>query len=137
MRRIPRKLRLLGSVVMLMLAAAVVSGPASISAVRAQTATPGPDKGAAASQQFSENDVKAYANAMVKVQEISVKWRDELRASGDPSAATAIQQKAESEAVAAVKGEGISVEKYNQIALATETDADLRNKVLDYISRAR
>ncbi|MGH6618834.1 MAG: DUF4168 domain-containing protein [Alphaproteobacteria bacterium] len=127
----------LGIPAALMLGAAIVAGAAFATGVRAQTAAPSEPPAAAAAQKFSEQDLQSYASAVVKVQDISVKWQDKLRTTKDPAATTEIQKKAEDEAVTAVKGEGLTVEKYNRIALATETDAELRNKVLDYVSKAK
>ena len=133
----------LGIPAALMLGAALVAGASFATGVRAQTATPEQQSPTAsqqsptASQQFSDQELQSYASAVVKVQDISMKWQDKLRASKDPAQSSEIQKKAEDEAVAAVREEGLTVEKYNQIALATETDAELRNKVLDYVSKAK
>ena len=131
----------LGLPAALMLGAAIVAGAAVATAggVHAQTAAPAPgaQQAPAAAQTFTDQEIQSYASAVVKVQDISTKWQDKLRAAKDPSASTEIQKQAESEAVAAVKEEGLTVEKYNQIALATETDTELRNKVLDYVSKAK
>ena len=132
----------LGLPAALMLGAAIVAGAAVATAggVHAQTAAPAPgaqQEPAAAAQSFTDQEIQSYASAVVKVQDISTKWQDKLRTAKDPSASTEIQKQAETEAVAAVKEEGLTVEKYNQIALATETDTELRNKVLDYVSKAQ
>lgn len=131
----------LGIPAALMLGAAIVAGAAVATAasVHAQTAAPAPgaQQAPAAAQKFSDQELQSYAAAVVKVQDISAKWQDKLRTTKDPSASTEIQKQAETEAVAAVKEEGLTVEKYNQIALATENDTELRNKVLDYVSKAK
>ena len=130
----------LGIPAALMLGAAIVAGAAVATAtsVHAQSAAPGAQQApAAAAQKFTDQELQSYAAAVVKVQDISAKWQDKLRTTKDPSASTEIQKQAETEAVAAVKEEGLTVEKYNQIALATESDTELRNKVLDYVSKAK
>lgn len=129
----------LGIPAALMLGAAIVVGgaAATATAVHAQTAAPGAQQAPAAAQKFTEQELQSYASAVVKVQDISTKWQDKLKSTNDPTASTEIQKQAETEAVAAVKEEGLTVEKYNQIALATESDAELRNKVLDYVSKAK
>lgn len=130
----------LGLPAALMLGAAIVAGAAVATAggVHAQTAAPAAGaQQAPAAASFTDQEIQSYASAVVKVQDISTKWQDKLRTAKDPSASTEIQKQAETEAVAAVKEEGLTVEKYNQIALATETDTELRNKVLDYVSKAK
>ena len=123
----------------LMLGAAIVAGGAVATAtgLHAQSAAPGMQAPTAAAQQFTDQELKSYASAVVKVQDISTKWQEKMRTAKDPAATDQIQKQAESEAVAAVKEEGLTVEKYNQIALATENDTELRNKVLDYVAKVK
>jgi hypothetical protein len=122
----------------LLLGATVVAGASVAIDAWAQDAQPGAQAPAAAAQQdFTDQDLKSYASAVVKVQDISTKFKDKMRTTNDTTSSTDIQKQAEAEAVAAVKQEGLTVEKYNKIALAAETDPEVRSKVLDYVAKAK
>jgi predicted nucleic acid-binding Zn ribbon protein len=119
----------------LMLGAAIVAGAAVATDARAQSAAPGEQQLPAGRKDFSEQDLKSYASAAVKVQDVSTKWQEKLKTTKGPAAGEDIQKQAEQEAVAVVKQEGLTVEKYNRIALATENDPEIRNKVMSYMKQ--
>lgn len=121
----------------LLLGATVVAGASVAIDAWAQEAQPGAQAPAAAAQDITDQDLKSYASAVVKVQDISTKFKDKMRTTNDTTSSTDIQKQAEAEAVAAVKQEGLTVEKYNKIALAAETDPEVRSKVLDYVAKAK
>jgi len=120
----------------LLLGAAIVAGAYS-GVARAQTAMPEAQQAPAAEASFSDQELQSYASAVVKVQEISESAREKLKATKDLAASDAIQKDAETKAVAVVKQQGLSVEKYNQIALATETNPEIRSKVLDFVGKTK
>ena len=101
----------------------------------AQNAAPGAQGKTADVQRFSEKELQSYASAAVMVRKISKNARDQMQANTDGKGADDIQKKAQQDAVAAVKQEGLTVRKYNEIAVAMRSDPAVRDKVLDYVKK--
>jgi hypothetical protein len=79
--------------------------------------------------EISDQDIHAFANAASEVQRVKAKWI--LTITRQPNAAA--QQKAEeqatSEMVGAVQKNGLSVDKYNQIAEIAQADPDFQREI--------
>lgn len=71
-----------------------------------------------------------FKQAYGKVAEIGKKYRSKIQQANDRGQAQALQQKAQKEMVDAVKGTGLTVKQYNQIAMQVQQDPALRKKVL-------
>lgn len=91
---------------------------------------------AAQSEQVSDESLKIFASAMKEVNRIADKARTELQQSDQPEKAQEVQQKAQAEMVDAVQKKGLSVEQYNQIAMAAQSDPKVREKVLQHMQGA-
>lgn len=95
-----------------------------------------PQEAPAPAAQISEEHLKTFANATREVNRIADKARTQLQEPGPPDKAQAVQQQAQAEMVEAVKKNGLSVEQYNQIAMAAQSDPKLREKVLQHMQQA-
>lgn len=109
------------------LLAAGSAGPAL-----AQAASP-QQPPAAQSAPVSDESLKTFAQAMKEVNRIADRARSELEQSGQPEKAQEVQQKAQADMVEAVQKKGMSVEQYNQIAMAAQTDPQVRERVLQHM----
>jgi hypothetical protein len=69
-----------------------------------------------------EPDLAAYATATVKVLQIQQAMNNEISAAAGQEDASRIQAEAQAAMVAAVEGEGLTVEEYNTIAEMTRAD---------------
>lgn len=127
----------LGIPTALLLAMTVVAAGSVAGIARAQDGAPGARQTPAAAKAFSEQDLQSYASAALKVETISKSAQDQIRTSKDVAATDDIQKKAQKDAVAAVKQEGLTVEKYNEIAVAMRSDPAVRDKVMDYVSKLK
>jgi hypothetical protein len=103
---------------------------------QAQTTTRGTQQTPAVGG-ISDDALQSYATAIVKVQKISDNAREKQQETDDAAARSAIQKDAHTKSIAAIKAEGLTVERYNQIARATETDPQLLKKVLDYVAQVK
>lgn len=86
------------------------------------------------SQNFSEEDLKSYAVAALQVQQINQNYQPQLQAAGSPEKKQAVQQEAMGKMVQAVQQEGLSVDKYNEISAAIQSDPQVADQVRGYMS---
>ena len=93
-----------------------------------------PPQGGAPMQQapsvdLSERDIDTFVNAFVAVQEVREDFANRLQQAEDETEAQAMQQEAQDEMVAAVEDAGMSVEEYNEVAMALQNDPELMQEV--------
>ena len=103
----------------------------------AQTSAPPPQQPPpAATQSFNQADLKNYAAASVAIDRISMNWQPRIqKAPADQRAA--IQSQAQKQMVEAVREEGLSVSKYNQISQASRTNPQVANQIRQYVAEAK
>lgn len=78
------------------------------------------------SSEVSKSDVKAYARAHTRVNEISAFWEGSIQRS---SAADVLRGVRDSEIKIAVEVEGLSLEQYRDLTALIEEDEDLQQTV--------
>lgn len=79
--------------------------------------------------EVSDDQLKTYAEAEKKVQEIRDEFQQQMPNAETPEEAQALQQEAQEEMVSAVEDSGLSVEEYNQIASLVQTNPELRDRI--------
>ncbi|SFX69473.1 DUF4168 domain-containing protein [Marinospirillum alkaliphilum] len=79
--------------------------------------------------EFSDVDLEKFVGVQGTLEEIRQDYTQRLEAAGDQEAANRLQQEAGQLMVEAVQDEGLDVETYNQIAMALQTDQQLRDRV--------
>lgn len=89
----------------------------------------------AAATEFSNTDLQAYAAAAVRVREISDRWREQAEQLEDEARLQALQAEVQAEMANAVRDQGLSVGDYNQIYQATQTDQELRERIVSMIQQ--
>lgn len=82
-----------------------------------------------AAPDLSEKDLQLFAQASVKVSDISRKWQAEISKTQDPNKMTEMQRQASQEMAEAVREEGLSIKKYNVIFKSLQEDPAIRRKV--------
>jgi hypothetical protein len=85
------------------------------------------------SASFSDADLKAFVLAAIHVQRISEFYAERLQDAKTPEEQQEMKQAATSEMVKAVETEGISVDKYQEIANQAEADEDVAERVKQHI----
>lgn len=88
-----------------------------------------------AESQVSDEQVKSFADAQTRVNEISQKWQAQLSGQETESELQEVQDKARQEMVIAVQNTGLSLQEYNQIAMAAQADATLQERIRAAMTR--
>lgn len=93
-----------------------------------------PDKGPAPQAQdvtndFSDNELKKFASVQEDLESIRNEYSGKLESTEAPDQAAELQQEASQKMVQVVQDAGMDVETYSNIALALQSDAELRDKV--------
>ncbi len=89
------------------------------------------DAGQNTQSEVSGQDIKAFANAQLEVSRVRQQYQTRLSNAGNQDEQQALVQEMNEKLVAALKDEGLSVEKYNEIFNAVQNDADLRERVTE------
>lgn len=87
------------------------------------------------STDFSDEKIESFVAARESVVEISRKWEERLSNTESQEELNSLQQQAQEEMVEAVRDEGISVNEYNMIVDATQTDPDLLERVNELMTQ--
>lgn len=86
---------------------------------------------------ITEQDLKKYAAAAVRVQEIGARYDQMAQQAGDAEQAEQIRQQSRAEMAQAVRDAGLSIEKYNEIYTAAQQDPALRGEIARYMEEVR
>jgi len=84
-------------------------------------------------QTFPEQNLRAYARAAIEVSELQQQFRGQLQQAQGAEEQQAIQEEANAAMIAAIEGEGLSLEQYNQIATAMQSNPDLVEDIRGYL----
>lgn len=88
----------------------------------------------------TEQDIRAYAEAAVEVQEISAKWQPRIADAQQQQKVTeaeSLQQEAQQEMVEAVQDKGLTVQQYNDIYRVAQADPQVRDKITRHMETVR
>ncbi len=77
----------------------------------------------------SDTQIKSFVIAQERVTEISQKWQDTLSGQETEPEMREVQEKARREMVIAVQNVGLSLQEYNQIAMAAQNDKGLQDRI--------
>ena len=78
---------------------------------------------------FSDNDLQKFVAVQPALEEIREDFTQRLEAADDQEAANQLQQEAGQLMVEAVEQEGLDVDTYNNIAMALQSNEELRERV--------
>ena len=92
-----------------------------------QAPTPGQTTPATAA--LTEQTVDTFVDAFVAVQEIREDFTERLHSASDEAEAQAMQQEAQEKMMRAVEESGMSVQEYNEVAMALQNDPALMQQV--------
>ncbi|PQA85688.1 DUF4168 domain-containing protein [Hyphococcus luteus] len=102
-------------------AAAASAGPAAMA------------QDAAAQQQqiapVSDKEVKKFVKAEKKIGAIVEEWSPKVQSAESQQEAQQMQKKAQTQMIAAIEKEGLSVQRYNQIAQRAQVDKQLAERL--------
>ena len=79
--------------------------------------------------EVTDTDLERFVEVQTDIQEITAEYSARLEGVEDPEEAAQLQQEASQMMVEAVEDTGLDVATYNNIAVALETDEELRERV--------
>lgn len=104
----------------------------------AQDAAPAPQMEApAAAPAMDDEKLKSFAVAFLEVTKVTQSYQPQIESAGSDEDRQRLQQQAGEEMVEAVNdAQGISVDEYNMIIQAAQTDPELAQKINTHITEA-
>lgn len=88
-----------------------------------------------AEAQYSDAKLKSFVVAALEVNRLVDQWEPKIRSAPDQQQAAQMTEQANADLVAAVeRTEGITLDEYNEIATAVQTDEALSKRVYDIAS---
>lgn len=84
-------------------------------------------------QSVGEDELQSYAAAAVEVQRISSDYHETMTEATSSEDAQALQNQAMEKMKEAVRSEGLSVDRYNQIYTLAQADPKVARQIGDYI----
>ena len=111
---------------------------ASLGAAVAQDAAPVPEQEApAAAPSLDDDKLKSFAVAFLEVTKVTQDYQPQIAAAGTPEDQQRLQEEAGEKMVEAVnEADGITVDEYNMIIQAAQTDPDLAQRINGHITDA-
>lgn len=85
--------------------------------------------------EFGDEKLAAFVDARESVVEISQQWEERLNNTESQEKLNSLQQEAQQEMVAAVREEGLTVNEYNTIVDATQTDPELKERLTEMMTQ--
>lgn len=85
---------------------------------------------AAGAQQVSDEKLESFAESLGEIMEIREEFTGKLQQTEDADKARELQQQANEKMLGVIEENDISVDEYNAINQAVQTDPELRNRVL-------
>ncbi|MBS3754390.1 MAG: DUF4168 domain-containing protein [Desulfobacterales bacterium] len=80
-------------------------------------------------EDFNKKELKQFANARGEVDEIRKEYSEELSQVEDQDEARQLQDKYSKQMVQSIKKEGLTVQKYNKISRAAQSNPELNQKI--------
>lgn len=87
--------------------------------------------------EFSDEELRAFANAYVDVEELQNAYQPQIEAAEAPEDAEALQQKLQAEVDAKIAERGLDAERYDSIVQASQASPDFSEQVLALIQEVR
>lgn len=82
----------------------------------------------------SEEQIEAFVQAYVQLSQVREEYTARVQAAENQEEARQLQQEANDAMTAAIEEAGLSVEEYQQVALAINANAELRERVTEMLS---
>ncbi len=79
--------------------------------------------------EVSESQINAFVEAYIAVNEVREEYTARLQEAEDQEQAQELQQEANEAMTAAIEDNGMSIEEYQEVAMAVNADADVREQV--------
>lgn len=77
----------------------------------------------------TDQEIETFVDATIEIQTIIQQWQPKLEAAQDKETAQSINTEMQAELVAAVKDEGMSPQRYNEINILAARDPELAGRI--------
>lgn len=105
------------------------AAPAVMAQAEAPAMQPPAAESGAAAQSFPDEKLGSFAAANVKVETLNQEYESKIQAATEPAAQEAVAEEKNEKLAEAVTSEGLTVEEYNQIYMASKNDQALQSKI--------
>lgn len=92
---------------------------------------------AAAQEQFTDQDLQTFASAVVQIEQINMEAQQQAQAAESVEEQQQLQAEAQAQMVQVIESQGLSVEQYNEIATAVQTDPQLAEQIQQHLMDAQ
>ncbi|MFW6139659.1 MAG: DUF4168 domain-containing protein [Spirochaetota bacterium] len=82
---------------------------------------------------FSEKELEKFAKAFIKIRDIQEEYSNALSEAENEQEAQELQGKYMDKMIKVVRDEGLSVEKYNQITRALQSDPEIKEEIMELV----
>ena len=82
--------------------------------------------------EFTDEELRSFADASLRVEEIGSRWQPRISDAASEADEEQLREQAMNEMVEAVQRKGLSVDRYNRIALAVQSDPQIAETVQSY-----
>jgi hypothetical protein len=90
---------------------------------------------AAPAQDVTDADIEHFANAVMAVEEVRQTYEKALATTDDEGEKTSLQQEAQEKMVNAIQDEGLTVQQYQMVAQAVQSDPEMWKKVQQHLTK--
>lgn len=105
------------------------AGPAIAQTQGGGAAQPGQAPATQQAQDFSQSDLQSFAKANSSIRDIRQSAINEIQQANDDDARTQIREQAQQQMLTAIKDAGMTLEQYNTIGRAAQSNPDLASKI--------
>lgn len=80
--------------------------------------------------EFSQGQIEAFASAALQIRDIRTKWQSQMQGTDNVDKVKEFQEQANTEMKNAVEGKGLTVETYNAIVVAAQSNDELADRII-------
>lgn len=88
---------------------------------------------ASAQEQYTDQDLQTFASAVIQIEQINMEAQQQVQAADTPEEQQQVQAQAQAQMVQVIEAEGLTVDEYNEIATAVQTDPELAQMIQQHI----
>jgi hypothetical protein len=88
---------------------------------------------AGAQEQFTDQDLQTFASAVIQIERINMEVQQQVQAAETPEEQQQVQAQAQAQMVQVIEAEGLTVDEYNEIATAVQTDPQLAEQIQQHL----
>lgn len=80
--------------------------------------------------EFSQGQIEAFASAALQIRDIRIKWQSQMQGADNADKVKEFQEQASTEMKSAVEKKGLTVDTYNAIVAAAQSNPELADRIV-------